>query len=180
MTDPRVDPRMERVPAAQPGFLAADEVRQADKARQTDKAQQADRARQPEKVQQPDKVQPTDKVQQPDKTQQRTDTPDRTTEPQRRATPAGHDDRVFEDQDVERYREQWRELQSGFVDEPKSAVREADSLVSQMMETFTAHLTERKRALSGQWDGDGDRDTEQLRLALRRYRALFDQMLAVK
>jgi hypothetical protein len=176
---------MQRIPTAEPGFQEPDEAQQPDRARQPDRAQQTDKVRQTDKTPQadrtPDRARQTDKVQQADKVQQRTETPGRTPEPQHRATPAEHhDDQVFEDQDVERYREQWRELQSGFVDEPKSAVREADSLVSQMMETFTAHLTERKRALSGQWEGDGDKDTEQLRLALRRYRALFDQMLAVK
>jgi len=84
--------------------------------------------------------------------------------------------RLFEDQDVTRFREQWRELQSGFVDEPRGAVREADTLVSQMMDALTAQLTEQKRALQGESDA---RDTEQLRVALQRYRSLFDQMLQV-
>jgi len=84
--------------------------------------------------------------------------------------------RLFEDQDVTRFREQWRELQAGFVDEPRGAVREADTLVSQMMDALTAQLTEQKRALQGESDA---RDTEQLRVALQRYRSLFDQMLQV-
>jgi len=84
--------------------------------------------------------------------------------------------RLFEDQDVTRFREQWRELQAGFVDEPRGAVREADTLVSQMMDSLTAQLAEQKRALQGESDAV---DTEQLRVALQRYRSLFDQMLQV-
>jgi hypothetical protein len=84
--------------------------------------------------------------------------------------------RLFEDQDVSRFREQWRDLQAGFVDEPRGAVREADTLVSQMMDALTAQLTEQKRALQGESDAT---DTEQLRVALQRYRSLFDQMLQV-
>jgi hypothetical protein len=84
--------------------------------------------------------------------------------------------RLFNDQDVTRFREQWRELQAAFVDEPRGAVREADTLVSQMMDTLTSQLTEQKRVLQGESDAV---DTEQLRVALQRYRSLFDQMLQV-
>jgi hypothetical protein len=84
--------------------------------------------------------------------------------------------RLFEDQDVTRFREQWRELQASFVDEPRGAVREADTLVSQMMDTLTSQLAEQKRVLQGESDAV---DTEQLRVALQRYRSLFDQMLQV-
>jgi predicted lipid-binding transport protein (Tim44 family) len=84
--------------------------------------------------------------------------------------------RLFEEKDVNQFREQWRELQAGFVDEPRGAVREADILVSQMMDTLTAQLAEQKRSLQGQSDAV---DTEQLRVALQRYRSLFDQMLQV-
>jgi hypothetical protein len=84
--------------------------------------------------------------------------------------------RLLEDQDVSRYREQWRELQAGFVDEPRGSVREADTLVAQMMDALTSQLAERKKALRDHSDAT---DTEQLRVTLQRYRSLFDQMLQV-
>jgi len=84
--------------------------------------------------------------------------------------------RLFEEKEVTQFREQWRELQAGFVDEPRGAVREADTLVSQMMDTLTSQLAEQKRSLQGESDAV---DTEQLRVALQRYRSLFDQMLQV-
>jgi hypothetical protein len=87
--------------------------------------------------------------------------------------------RIFSEQDAERFRGQWRELQAAFVDEPRTAVQQADSLVTQLMDTLTSQLTEQKRALNGEWDRDGDVDTEALRLAMRRYRAVFDQMLLI-
>lgn len=189
-------------------MVSADTGRpQADEAQQTDVAQRARAQQNDQSQQRGDTKQRADaqrrtetsertdarRTETPERTvtSQRTDTPeradtrdkaetrDRTAQPQHRATTTEHHDgTLFEDREVERFREQWRELQSGFVDEPKSAVREADSLVSQMMDTFTAQLTERRRALTGAWDGDVD--TEELRVALRRYRVLFDQMLAVK
>ncbi|MBP2325409.1 hypothetical protein JOF56_005794 [Kibdelosporangium banguiense] len=84
--------------------------------------------------------------------------------------------RLFEEQEVTRFREQWRELQAGFVDEPRSAVREADTLVTQMMDSLTSQLAAQKRALQGESDAV---DTERLRVTLQRYRSLFDQMLQV-
>jgi hypothetical protein len=83
---------------------------------------------------------------------------------------------LFEDQEAERFRAQWRDLQAGFVDEPKSAVRDAEALVSQMLDSLTSHIAEQKQALVGEHNGD---DTEQLRVTLRRYRVLFDQILSV-
>ncbi|MFC0106639.1 hypothetical protein [Kibdelosporangium aridum] len=83
--------------------------------------------------------------------------------------------KLFGETEAEQYRMQWRELQANFVDEPRAAVREAETLVSQMMDALTSQLKEQKRAL----EGGSDRDTEQLRVAMQRYRSLFDQMLQV-
>jgi len=82
---------------------------------------------------------------------------------------------VFEEQEAEQFRAQWRDLQAGFVDEPKSAVRDAEALVSQMMEALTAHITEQRDALTGR---DGE-DTEELRMTMRRYRSLAEKILSV-
>ncbi|MFD1045783.1 hypothetical protein ACFQ1S_09530, partial [Kibdelosporangium lantanae] len=60
-----------------------------------------------------------------------------------------------------------------FVDEPQTAVREAETLVGKLMDELKAHLDEQKRSLSGERT-----DTEELRIALRRYRSLADQILA--
>jgi hypothetical protein len=86
--------------------------------------------------------------------------------------------KLFEEHEAEQFRTQWREVQAGFVDEPRSAVREADSLVGKMLDDLKRHIDEQKRALNGDWDSDG-KDTEELRLAFQRYRGLFDQILSV-
>ena len=82
---------------------------------------------------------------------------------------------IFGHEDVARYRDEWRSLQAGFVDDPAGAVRAADRLVEQVMEAMSRRLTESRGRLA---DGDGDegRRTEQLRLALRGYRTLFQQL----
>jgi hypothetical protein len=81
---------------------------------------------------------------------------------------------LFGQRETEEFHARWRELAATFVDEPKAAVREAESLVGKLMDELKDHLDEQKRSLSG------DRtDTEELRIALRRYRSLADQILAV-
>ena len=82
----------------------------------------------------------------------------------------------FHATDAERYRAEWHAVQAGFVDDPEAAVRAADKLVTQVMDTVVGQLAERRKELtSGATNGDGRR-TEQLRVALRRYRMLFGQL----
>jgi hypothetical protein len=75
--------------------------------------------------------------------------------------------------DIERYRDEWRAVQSGFVDDPQAAVRDADKLLEQVVDTFTSRLAARRTELS---NGE-DHETEHLRQALRSYRSLFDQLI---
>jgi hypothetical protein len=85
---------------------------------------------------------------------------------------------LFEDEETERFRAQWQEVQARFVDEPQSAVREADSLLSSMMDELKSHIDSQKQSLDGEWDRD-TKDTEELRVAMQRYRSLFNQILSV-
>jgi hypothetical protein len=79
---------------------------------------------------------------------------------------------LFEEDAVNRFRDRWRELQSGFVDDPAQAVRGADELVDEIMR----ELAERRQNLEEQWR-DGAGDTEELRVAIQEYRAFFNQLL---
>ncbi|MEV4317312.1 hypothetical protein [Actinocrispum sp. NPDC049592] len=79
---------------------------------------------------------------------------------------------LFEEQEAEKFRTQWREVQSTFVDEPKTAVREADTLLAKMMDELKTRIESNRNDL-------GNGDTEQMRLAMQRYRSLFDQILSV-
>ncbi len=84
---------------------------------------------------------------------------------------------LFGDDQVDRFRNRWRELQADFVDDPKQAVRGADELVDEVMRTLSEIFAEHKNELKGQWQDDGPGETEELRVALRRYRSFFDQLL---
>jgi hypothetical protein len=81
---------------------------------------------------------------------------------------------LFPAAQTERYRTEWRAVQANFVDDPEAAVRAADKLVEQAMDTITDQLTQRRTELTAS-NGNGER-TEQLRVALRRYRSMFGQL----
>ena len=83
---------------------------------------------------------------------------------------------LFGTGDVERFRARWRELQADFVDDPGRAVRGADELVGEVMRALSEVVAQHKRALDDGWR-DGAGETEDLRVALRRYRSFFDQLL---
>jgi hypothetical protein len=84
---------------------------------------------------------------------------------------------LFGDDEVERFRARWRELQADFVDDPKEAVRGADQLVGEVVRALTDIFAQHKNELEEHWRGEGAGETEELRVALRRYRSFFDQLL---
>jgi hypothetical protein len=77
----------------------------------------------------------------------------------------------------ERFREQWRELQAEFVDDPMTAVQGADRLVGDVLRTLSETFAAHKHELEAQWQGGGTGETEELRVAMRRYRSFLDQLL---
>ncbi|HEV7906773.1 MAG TPA: hypothetical protein VGP03_01405 [Pseudonocardiaceae bacterium] len=95
--------------------------------------------------------------------------------------PAGDDASapLFTEDEVTRFRAEWRDLQADFVDSPQQAVQQADALVAQVMQTLAATFAEHKSTLEGQWSRGEEVQTEDLRLALRQYRSFFHQLLAV-
>jgi hypothetical protein len=109
----------------------------------------------------------------------------------RREAPAEEADVAIEDRDAAEpdpelldtaqsgeLRERWNEIQTAFVDEPRSAVQEADALVADLMQRLADSFSRERQALEGQWDRGDEVSTEDLRVALRRYRAFFDRLLA--
>jgi hypothetical protein len=86
---------------------------------------------------------------------------------------------LFSQEEATRLRARWDASQVGFVDEPRRAVEEADSLVAAAMKRLAEQFAEERSKLEGQWDRGGDVSTEDLRVALRRYRSFFGRLLAV-
>jgi hypothetical protein len=76
------------------------------------------------------------------------------------------------------FKARWEAIQQGFVDDPRSAVSDADSLVSDVLHQLSSGFDEQHRQLEGQWS-NGEPDTEGLRSALQRYRDFFDRLLTI-
>lgn len=77
------------------------------------------------------------------------------------------------------FRAQWNNIQTGFVDEPRTSVERADELVAQLMQRLAQSFSEQRSELEKQWDASEQISTEELRLALQRYRSFFERLLAI-
>lgn len=86
---------------------------------------------------------------------------------------------LFATEETQRLRGEWSQVQASFVDEPRRSVEQADRLVAMAIKRMAEIFAEEKGRLEGQWDRGGDVSTEDLRQALRRYRAFFDRVLSV-
>lgn len=86
---------------------------------------------------------------------------------------------LFETGDADGYRTRWSGIQTGFVDEPRRAVEEADALVTEVIERLTTTFSDERRRLETQWSRNDRVSTEDLRMAMRRYRSFFERMLAM-
>jgi hypothetical protein len=88
------------------------------------------------------------------------------------------DEALFADDELSGFRSRWDEIQSGFVDEPRQVVEQADALVADVVDRLTAGFSEARSRLEEQWAKGEDASTEELRVALTRYRSFFKRLLA--
>ena len=84
---------------------------------------------------------------------------------------------LFSQTDVGELRERWTDVQTGFVDEPRHAVEEADKLVAAVMQRLAQGFANERTNLEKQWDRGDNVSTEDLRVAMQRYRSFFDRLL---
>ncbi|MFD0266520.1 hypothetical protein ACFVGY_07985 [Streptomyces sp. NPDC127106] len=76
------------------------------------------------------------------------------------------------------FRDEWSRIQGEFVDDPKESVRAADGLVAAVMQQLAGTFASHKEELEQQWSSGGEVATEDLRLALQRYRSFFNRLLS--
>jgi hypothetical protein len=86
---------------------------------------------------------------------------------------------LFSADEAAQLRQRWDAIQVGFVDEPRRSVEEADGLVAMAMKRLAEQFAEERSRLENEWDRGGDVSTEDLRVALRRYRSFFGRLLNV-
>ena len=100
-------------------------------------------------------------------------------DPTRSGTESSTDRPLFADDELSELRARWDNVQTGFVDDPPDCVQKADGLVSDVVEQLTNGFTEARSRLEQQWGRGEEASTEDLRVALKRYREFFDRLLAV-
>jgi hypothetical protein len=86
---------------------------------------------------------------------------------------------LFDDQAAKDFRTRWNDIQTAFVDSPRSAVERADTLVAETMKRMAESFSAERASLESQWDRGDDVTTEDLRIALQRYRSFFDRLLSL-
>ena len=86
---------------------------------------------------------------------------------------------LFPNQELEELRTRWSTVQTAFVDEPRTAVQQADGLVAAAMKRLAEVFAEERSKLEQQWDRGDNVSTEDLRIALQRYRTFFQRLLAI-
>ena len=86
---------------------------------------------------------------------------------------------LFPTGEAQDLRARWDTIQAGFVDEPRKAVEAADGLVAAAMKRLAETFADERQSLEAQWDRGDDVSTEDLRLALRRYRSFFGRLLSM-
>jgi hypothetical protein len=86
---------------------------------------------------------------------------------------------MFAAEEAEGFRTRWDAIQTGFVDEPRRAVTEADALVAQVIKRLSEVFADERTRLEGQWGHQDEVSTEDLRQALRKYRSFFERLLSL-
>ena len=85
---------------------------------------------------------------------------------------------LLPEEEAGKFQSRWADLQTSFVDEPRRSVQEGDSLVAELMQRLASSFAEERKTLEAQWDRGEDVSTEDLRVALQRYRSFFDRLLS--
>lgn len=86
---------------------------------------------------------------------------------------------LFADQHRSGLHARWNDVQAAFVDDPKECVQKADNLVAEVVDELTASFADTRSRLEAQWSRGEVASTEDLRVALTRYRDFFNRLLSV-
>lgn len=91
----------------------------------------------------------------------------------------GSSEDLFAAHDVDDLRSRWNAVQAAFVDDPRDCVQQADGLVGDVVQQLTSSFSQARSRLEEQWARGEEASTEDLRVALKRYREFFDRLLSV-
>jgi hypothetical protein len=94
------------------------------------------------------------------------------------ATDPGSHASLLDDGELQSLTMRWKDIQAEFVDEPTTAVQEADALVAELMQRLASMFATERTELENRWAGGNQVSTEELRQGLRLYRSFFERLLA--
>ena len=77
------------------------------------------------------------------------------------------------------FRARWDLVQRSFVDNPSQAVHAGDELVAQVIASLAETFSSQRSELENELSQSDQSSTENLRLALRRYRSFFERLLSI-
>ena len=87
---------------------------------------------------------------------------------------------LFEDESARKFRSRWQVIQGKFVDDPRDSVKQADDLVADIIKSVTMSFADRRLSLEKQWNSGENISTEDMRIALKRYRSFFERLLTLE
>jgi hypothetical protein len=86
---------------------------------------------------------------------------------------------LFPSHQCETLENEWRTIQTNFVDSPREAVQKADALVIKTIDTLAGSFGDMRASLERTWEKNGEVSTEELRLAMQNYRSFFRRLLSI-
>jgi hypothetical protein len=84
---------------------------------------------------------------------------------------------LINDQKLDGFAGRWDAVQAGFVDDPRRAVEQADQLVAEVIDHLSRLFTQERARLESHWSKGGQVETEDLRIAIQRYREFFRTLI---
>jgi hypothetical protein len=90
----------------------------------------------------------------------------------------GEQARMLSEDRSEDFGSRWDAVQTTFVDDPRRAVEQADGLVGDVLDEISRVFREQRADLEQRWADDSE-STENLRVALQRYREFFHRLLTI-
>jgi hypothetical protein len=105
--------------------------------------------------------------------------PNATNQPNQLASGDENASALLPSDDIESMTERWQAIQTGFVDTPRESVQHADELVAELMQRLAKMFADERSRLESQLSRDDSLSTEDLRVALQRYRSFFQRLLVV-
>jgi len=87
---------------------------------------------------------------------------------------------LLDETEAEKFRSRWQEIQTDFVDDPRHSVEGADELVARVTNSITENFAKERDSLEEQWNRGEEASTEDLRIAIKRYRSFFNRLLTLE